>query len=78
MEVMGRDSIYMVKIVFPYCSPSFHFLILLFLFLLIFFPSFFLSYSFLLFHIFFSFSSSLLFVYCNFFEKKKITFEDFA
>ena len=26
------------------------------------------------FHIFFSFSSSLLFVYCKFFEKKKITF----
>ena len=57
MEVMVRDGIYMVRIIFPYCSPSFHFLIPLFLFLLILFPSFFLSSSFLLFHIFFSFSS---------------------
>ena len=60
MEVMGRDGIYMVKIVFPYCSPSFHLLILLFLFLLIFFPSFFLSSSFLQFIFFLSFSSSCI------------------
>ena len=60
LEVMGRDDIYMVKIVFPYCSPSFHFLSPLFLFLLIFFPFFFLSSSFLLFHLFFPFASSFL------------------
>ena len=70
MEVMGRDGIYMVKIVFPYCSPFFHFLIPLFLFRLIFFfSSFFFSSSFLHFIFFFSFSSSLflLFLYCKFF-----------
>ena len=64
----------MVKIVISYCSPSFHFLIPLFLFLLIFFPSFFLSSSF---HSDFS-SPFHLFVYCNFFKKKKTTFEDFV
>ena len=63
MEVMGRDRYLHSKIVFSYSSPSFHFLYSslsfspLFLFLLIFFPSFFLSSSF---HIVFSFSSSLL------------------
>ena len=80
MEVMGRDGIYMVRIVFPYCSPSFHFLIPLFLFSSF---SFLLSFCLLLFF-FFIFSSLflllffLIFVYCNFFEKKKITFDGFV
>ena len=57
--LMGRDGIAVVEIDFPYFSTSFTFLIPLFLYLL-FFPLFFLSSSFLLFHIFFSFSSSFL------------------
>ena len=60
MEVWLEIGIYMVKIVFPYFSPSFHFLILLFLFLLILFPSFFLSPSFLHYIFFFYFSSSCI------------------
>ena len=72
MVLSGRDDIDMVEMVFPYFSPSFH-----------------LSYSslpfsphFLSFFLFVFFSSSsssfLLFAYCKFLEKKKITFEDFA
>ena len=71
----------MVKVFFPYCSPSFHFLYFslsfsphsLSLFLFVFFFS--------SFHIVCSFSSSPLFFFLDivtFLEKKKITFEDFA
>ena len=74
MEVMGRDRYLHGKDSFPYCFPSFHFLIPPFLFLLIFFPCFFLSSSFLRFIFFFSFSSSLLFVYCNLFIEEEDNF----
>ena len=60
MEVMGRDRYLHSKIVFPYCSPSFHFLysslsfsphFLSFFLFVLFFSSF---------HIVFSFSPYLL------------------
>ena len=66
----------MVKIVFLYFSPSFHFLIPLFLSFFSF--SFLLSFCLLLFFISDFSSLFLLLVYCNFLEKKKITFEDFT
>ena len=76
MKELGKDRYYMVKIIS-------HIVLLLFTFLLFslsfsfHFVSFFgLVFFFSSFHICFSFYSSLLFVYCNFFEKKKITFED--
>ena len=63
---MGRDGIAVVEIDFPYFSPSF-----LSFFLFVLFSSFIFSSIVLL--LFFP-----LFVYCNFLEKKKITFEDFT
>ena len=69
--LMGRDGIPLILLLFTFLIP-------LFLFLLPF-ISFFLSvFFFSSFHIFFSSSSSsfLLFVYCNFLEKKKITLEE--
>ena len=77
---MGRDRYLHGKDIFPYCSPSFHFLYFSLFFLLIFFPSFFLSSSFL--HFILSFHFLLLFFLLldivTLLEKKKITFEDFV
>ena len=70
MEVWVEIGIYMVKIFFPYCSPSFHFLYFSLSFSPLFLSFFFLSSSFLI-HIFFSFSSSLLFGYCNFLREEE-------
>ena len=65
--LMGRDN-------FPIFLPSFHFLYSSLPFLSFFlFVFLFSSFSSLFLLLFF-----LLFVYCNFFEKKKITFEDFT
>ena len=60
MEVMGRDRYLHGKDNFPILFSFFSLSYSSLSFLLIFFPSFFLSSSFLLFHIFFSFPSSLL------------------
>ena len=71
----------MVKVFFPYCSPSFHFLYFSLSFSPHFFPSFFLSssFSFSFSYCLFIFFSSLFFLdIVTFLEKKKITFEDFA
>ena len=77
---MGRDSITVVEIDFPYFSPSFHFSYSSLPFSPPFLSFFLFVFFFSSFHIFFSFSSSffLLFAYCNFLKKKKITFEHFT
>ena len=79
--LMGRDGTDVVEIDFPYFSPSFHYSYSS----LPFSPPFYflVSFSLLLFYfsyflLFFFFFFFLLFVYCNFLEKKKITFEDFT
>ena len=79
MKELGKDRYLHGKIVFPYCSPSFHFLYsslsfsppFLSFFLFVFFFS-----SFQIFLLFFFFSSFCILQLCR--EKKKITFEDFA
>ena len=75
------NGIEMVEMIFPYFSPSFHFSYSSLPFSPPFLSFFLFVFFFSSFHIFFSFSSSLLFfffAYCNFLEKKKITFEDFT
>ena len=73
MEVVSRDRYLHGKIIFSYCSPSFHFLIPLFYFLLIFFLSLFFSSSFLHFILSFHFLLLffLLFGYGNFLREEE-------
>ena len=71
MEVIGRDRYLHGKDIFPILFSFFSLFIPLFIFLMIFFPSFFLSSSFLYFRFFLSFSSFLLFVYCNYIGRRR-------